>query len=516
MRPTSETLRDFSDIESGRIAEHFLYLGALMLFALHVLVLHRLLRTAHPAATLFGTAIAEFGLAIMTASSLLHVATSPLADLYAAPDTPPEDLKSIEYAWHGAQSVFDTMLTTGALLVPIGMVLLGVAMRHSPAFGAGLTLVTIGLGTAGMIGAAIAVVDPGSIFSAVSVLAIVVFVLSTGWRMLASVKEGAGRARTNEVNGAGQGQRAGCGTCRRRPASRRRPRPSPAGSGRVVRSRTRPAHRMTSASWSVVSSPSSGMVHSGPVIDARSSMAPLALMATGRSADRAMIAAPTVVQVSIREHHRVRRRQPQGKLVVGQPAQVEVDARVARGGLDRGAQRRFASVARHQEMGPGQVGRREGVDQARHVLVAANVSDGRPAPWPLDPAPGPASLGPARGMPRELPVVAVTDDAARRVDQPGDGVVAALGRVAREVDDAVHRGEEPLAKQMLQSRMVALVRLEVVAGPHDRGAPSAQDLDGREERRGLGGCPHRRRRLDAPFGPVDVQHVGPAAPCVLQ
>jgi hypothetical protein len=54
-----ETLMDFADIESGRIAEHFLYLGALMLFALHVLVLHRLLGTAHPAAALFGTAVAE-------------------------------------------------------------------------------------------------------------------------------------------------------------------------------------------------------------------------------------------------------------------------------------------------------------------------------------------------------------------------------------------------------------------------------------------------------------------------
>ena len=127
-----ETLTDFADIESGRIAEHFLYLGALVLFALHVLVLHRLLRSAHQAAALFGAAIAEFGLLIMAASSMLHVSTSPLSDLYTAPDTPATDLRSIEYAWHGAQSVFDTMLATGVLLVPIGIVLLGVAMRSAP------------------------------------------------------------------------------------------------------------------------------------------------------------------------------------------------------------------------------------------------------------------------------------------------------------------------------------------------------------------------------------------------
>ncbi len=179
-----ETLIDFANIESGRIAEHFLYLGALMLFALHVSVLHRLLAPAHQAAALFGTVMAGFGLIMMAASSLLHVATSPLADLYTAPETPPEDLAAIEYAWHGAQSVFDTLLATGVLLVPIGIVLFGVAMRSAPAFGSLLTAVTIGLGIVGTICAVVAVVEPGSMLSAISVLAIVAFHLSAGWRTL--------------------------------------------------------------------------------------------------------------------------------------------------------------------------------------------------------------------------------------------------------------------------------------------------------------------------------------------
>jgi hypothetical protein len=177
-----ETLTDFAAIESGRIAEHFLYLGAVIMFALHILVLYLLLRSAHPAAALFGTALATFGFTIMAASSLLHVATSPLADLYTTANTPPEDLRAIEYAWYGAQSVFDTMLATGVLLVPIGMVLLGFAMRYTSAFGPGLTRLTIGLGILGTIGAVIAIVDPGSMFSAASVLAIVVFHLATGRR----------------------------------------------------------------------------------------------------------------------------------------------------------------------------------------------------------------------------------------------------------------------------------------------------------------------------------------------
>jgi hypothetical protein len=179
-----ETLTDFSDIEAGRIAEHLLYLGALVLFALQTLVLHRLLRHAHPPAALFGTAVAEFGLVIMAASAVLHVSTSPLAELYNAPDASPEDRQAIEYAWHGAQSVFDTMLTTGVLLVPIGIVLLGAAMRSAPAFGPRLAWVAIALGTLGVVGAVIAVVDSGSAFLAASVLAIVIFYLMSSWRAL--------------------------------------------------------------------------------------------------------------------------------------------------------------------------------------------------------------------------------------------------------------------------------------------------------------------------------------------
>ncbi len=53
--------------------------------------------------------------------------------------------------------------------------------RRSVPFSAGLA---IGLGIVGTIGAAIAIVVPGSAFSAGSVLAIVVFNLAAGWRTL--------------------------------------------------------------------------------------------------------------------------------------------------------------------------------------------------------------------------------------------------------------------------------------------------------------------------------------------
>jgi hypothetical protein len=177
-----ETLTDFADIETGRILEHFFYLGAVVMFALHVLVLQRLLARANPAAALFGAALAAFGYVVMAASAVLHVSTAPLAELYTSPDTPSGDLPSIEYSWHAAQSVFDTMLATGLLLVPSGIVLLGIAMLNSPSFGPRLGWFAVVMGALGLAGAAIEVIEPDLEFSAFSVLTIVVFHLAAGVR----------------------------------------------------------------------------------------------------------------------------------------------------------------------------------------------------------------------------------------------------------------------------------------------------------------------------------------------
>jgi hypothetical protein len=178
----AEALRDFGDIETGRIFENLLYLGAVILFTLHVHVLYRLLEMAHWAAALFGAVLSTIGLAILAASSLLHVSTSPLADLYSDSSTPSEELPAIEYAWHGAQSVFDTMLATGLLLVPAGMVLFGVAMRQSQQFGSRLGSLAIGLGVIGATSATVEIVDQSLEFSGASMLAIVVFHLAAGLR----------------------------------------------------------------------------------------------------------------------------------------------------------------------------------------------------------------------------------------------------------------------------------------------------------------------------------------------
>ena len=76
------------------------------------------------------------------------------------------------------------MLATGLLLVPIGIALMGLALRGSDLYGRWLSWIAIILGLVGTIGAAIEVVDTDSDLSALGVLAMVVFHLLVGWQTM--------------------------------------------------------------------------------------------------------------------------------------------------------------------------------------------------------------------------------------------------------------------------------------------------------------------------------------------
>jgi magnesium-transporting ATPase (P-type) len=179
-----DSLTDFPDIETARIVENALYLGALVMFALHSLALSRMLWSTNPAPALFGAATSVLGLVTLIAGALLHVTTATMSDLYVASDTSASERQTIAYVWQGAQSVFDTLLITGALLVAVGILLFGLAMRSSATFGPVISWVSIGLGSLGIVGAAVGVVDPGSPAVAGSILGLLVFHLCTGWLSL--------------------------------------------------------------------------------------------------------------------------------------------------------------------------------------------------------------------------------------------------------------------------------------------------------------------------------------------
>ena len=180
--PAGSVMR-FPDVRAAHTVEEVLYLGVLALWAIHFLALYRALRATSLAPALFGSALGIMGLVVLAAGALPQVARTPISDLYHAPGATPEDQATLVLLWQATQGMLDALLVTGLLLLPIGLLMLGVAVLRTPAFGRGYGWVSVSLGVAGVAAAVAVVIDPGSIIAVVGILALIVFHIALGWKV---------------------------------------------------------------------------------------------------------------------------------------------------------------------------------------------------------------------------------------------------------------------------------------------------------------------------------------------
>jgi hypothetical protein len=173
----------FPDIRAARVVENGLYLVALILEVTLFLALYRALRRTSLAPALFGSVLGILGLAVMVVSATPHVAHAPLSDLYHAPGATPADQATLALVWQATWGIFDAMLYVGFFVVPIGLILLGVAMFGAPAFGKGFGGVSAVLGVVGLIAAVLQMVDPSSMIGAGSYFACLIFYFVLGWKV---------------------------------------------------------------------------------------------------------------------------------------------------------------------------------------------------------------------------------------------------------------------------------------------------------------------------------------------
>ena len=173
----------FPDIRAARIVENGIYLVALILGVTLFLALYRALRRTSLAPALFGSVLGILGLVAMVVSTLPHIATAPLSDLYHAPGATPGEQATLALLWQATWGIFDAMLAVGFFVVPIGLIVLGVAMLGAPAFGKGFGGVSVVLGVVGLVAAVFNMVDPSSMIGAGSYFAIVIFHLVLGWKV---------------------------------------------------------------------------------------------------------------------------------------------------------------------------------------------------------------------------------------------------------------------------------------------------------------------------------------------
>jgi hypothetical protein len=125
--------------------------------------------------------VGSLGVAVLAANALLNVATATMSQAYQ--QAAEADQSVVVLTWQAAQGVQDSLLASGALLLPAAIVLFGIALIRgvSPILGWGAVVV----GTAGT--AAVIVVVASSSTStliAVSILGALAFHLVAGIRWL--------------------------------------------------------------------------------------------------------------------------------------------------------------------------------------------------------------------------------------------------------------------------------------------------------------------------------------------
>lgn len=175
-----ESLQRFPEIQQARVVENLLYLAAVVFWAVQHDLLHRLLSATGPVLTSAARTVGHLAVAALAASALLNLSTAPMSQIYRRAGEADRD--GVVQAWTAAQAVMDAMLITGALLLPVTVVLFGVAMRSL--LGPVLGWSAVALGAAGGVGATLAAANGPSWFVAVSILGALVVHLAVGVRCI--------------------------------------------------------------------------------------------------------------------------------------------------------------------------------------------------------------------------------------------------------------------------------------------------------------------------------------------
>jgi len=175
-----EVVARFPDIHVLRVIENGVYLVGLLLEILLFLALFYALRKASLAPALFGSVLGIVGLVSMAISATPHVAHYPLSEIFQAAGTTAEAQESIAIMWQGTWGVFNAPLYVGFFVVPLGLILVGVAMFSSPDFGKGYSWLSLVLGVMAFIAAILQMIDPASDIGALSYIAPIIFYFVLG------------------------------------------------------------------------------------------------------------------------------------------------------------------------------------------------------------------------------------------------------------------------------------------------------------------------------------------------
>jgi hypothetical protein len=177
----AEKVMNFPNVRTAlAVGNGFYFLVSVLLVGL-VLGLYRSLRGTNPTA-LFGTVLFILGLGVTFIEDTTQVAFDPISNLYNAPGVTAADQHTLALLWQATQGMFNQFDVAATVLLSTGLIVLGVAMIRSPAFGKVFGGLSVAIGVAQILG--ISFISTNSVaYAPFALLAFLVFPVLFGWKL---------------------------------------------------------------------------------------------------------------------------------------------------------------------------------------------------------------------------------------------------------------------------------------------------------------------------------------------
>jgi hypothetical protein len=178
----AQLVNNFPNVSTGlAVGNSFYFLVSVSLVGL-VIGLYRTLRRGNPFAAIFGTVLFALGLGVTFVEDTTQFAFAPISNLYHAPGATPADQATLALMWQATQGMFNEFDTSATILLSAGLIVLGVAMLRTKAFGKAFGGLSIVIGAAQA--TAVTLVSTNSAaYAPIALLAFLVFPVVFGWKL---------------------------------------------------------------------------------------------------------------------------------------------------------------------------------------------------------------------------------------------------------------------------------------------------------------------------------------------
>ena len=131
----SQLVNNFPNVRAGLTAGNaFYFLVSVSLVGL-TLGLYRATRKSNPFAALFGAVLFALGLGVTFVEDTTQFAFDPISNLYHTPGATPADQATLSLMWQATQGMFNQFDVAATILLSTGLIVFGLAMLKTPAFG---------------------------------------------------------------------------------------------------------------------------------------------------------------------------------------------------------------------------------------------------------------------------------------------------------------------------------------------------------------------------------------------